>query len=210
MGYRESIIRAMESIARINSQRLVISVFNYGDSMKLALLFVITFVSYIAYQASCRAGELPKTGDRAPDFQLNDAKGQLHRLGDYTGKWLVLYFYPKDDTPGCTKEACHFRDDMAQLEKLGAKVVGVSVDDSNSHTAFAEKYRLPFTLLSDKDGQVADRYGALTNLGIIKIAKRYTFLINPDGKIAKAYLSVDTSRHSQEIIDDLKQLTKQQ
>jgi peroxiredoxin Q/BCP len=115
----------------------------------------------------------------------------------------VLYFYPKDDTPGCTKEACSFRDDLHKLEKLGAKVVGVSVDDTNSHTEFAKKYHLPFPLLSDKDGTVANKYGALTNLGFIKMAKRYTFLIDPDGILKKCYLSVDTSRHSQQIIDDL-------
>jgi len=127
-------------------------------------------------------------------------------LSDYAGQWVVLYFYPKDDTPGCTKEACSFRDDLHQLENLGAKVVGVSVDDSDSHAKFAQKYHLPFPLLADKNGKVADNYGALTNLGIIKIAKRYTFLVAPDNKIAKVYQSVDTSRHSQQIIDDLKLL----
>jgi len=145
-------------------------------------------------------------GQPAPDFSLQDAQGKSHKLSDYAGKWLVLYFYPKDDTPGCTKEACHFRDDLFELEKLDAKVVGISVDDTDSHAKFAEKYKLPFPLLADKDGMVADSYGALTNLVVVKIAKRYTFLIDPKGRIAKTYLSVDTSRHSQEIIDDLKQL----
>ncbi|HYD34431.1 MAG TPA: peroxiredoxin [Methylophilaceae bacterium] len=155
------------------------------------------------------AGGIPKVGSPAPDFNLPDAKSHNHRLADYAGSWLVLYFYPKDDTPGCTKQACSFRDDLFQLEKLGAKVVGVSVDDTESHAQFARKYNLPFPLLSDKDGKVADKYGALINLGVIKKAKRYTFLIDPQGTIAKVYLSVDTSRHSQEIIDDLKQLSRQ-
>lgn len=128
-------------------------------------------------------------------------------MQDYAGSWVVLYFYPKNDTPGCTKEACSFRDDLFQLEKLGAKVIGASVDDTDSHAKFAKKYHLPFPLLVDKDGKLAASYGALTNLGIVKFAKRYTFLIDPNGKIAKVYLSVDTSRHSQEIIDDLKRLT---
>lgn len=154
------------------------------------------------------AAELPKAGQPAPAFDLPDQAGKRHALGDYTGKWLVLYFYPKDDTPGCTKEACGFRDDLFQLEKLGAKVVGVSVDDSGSHAKFAQKYHLPFPLLADKDGNVARRYGALTNLGLVKFAKRYTFLIDPQGRIAKSYLSVDTSRHSQEIIDDLRALQR--
>jgi len=125
------------------------------------------------------------------------------------GKWLVLYFYPKDDTPGCTTEACHFRDDFKFLESLGAKVVGVSIDDSFSHKKFAEKYNLPFPLLSDSSGEVASRYGALNNFLVIKLAKRYTYLINPQGKIAKIYLSIDTSKHSQEIIEDLKTLKQQ-
>ena len=139
-------------------------------------------------------------------FSLPDQSGKTHALADYAGKWVVLYFYPKDDTPGCTKEACSFRDDLAQLDKLGAQVIGVSVDDTDSHARFAQKYHLPFPLLADKDGKVADSYGALTNLYLVKIAKRYTFLIDPQGKVAKTYLSVDTSRHSQEIIDDLKKL----
>lgn len=150
-----------------------------------------------------------KVGDDAPDFSLKDAKGKTHSLSDYTGQYLTLYFYPKDDTPGCTKQACQFRDDLHKLEKLGAKVVGVSVDDGNSHAKFAEKYHLPFPLLSDEDGAVAKQYNAWANLGLIKIAKRYTFLINPAGKLEKIYLNVDTSKHSQEIIDDLAQLTKQ-
>jgi peroxiredoxin Q/BCP len=152
------------------------------------------------------AGDLPKPGQPAPAFSLQDQNGKLHQLADYSGQWVVLYFYPKDDTPGCTKEACSFRDDLQHLEKLGAKVVGVSEDNSDSHAKFAQKYHLPFPLLADKDGSVADSYGALTNLGLIKFAKRYTFLIDPQGKIAKVYEKVDTSRHSQEIIGDLQHL----
>ena len=175
--------------------------------MKILAVIALIAIALLAFRAISFAGTQPKIGQPAPDFTLPDANSQAHKLTDYAGKWLVLYFYPKDDTPGCTKEACHFRNDLTQLEKLGAKVVGISVDDSGSHAKFAKKYNLPFPLLSDKDGKVADSYGALTNLGIIKIAKRYTFLIDPKGNVAKIYLSVDTSRHSQEIIDDLKKLT---
>lgn len=175
--------------------------------MKILLFALLALVLMVGYRSVSIAATLPKVGDKAPELNLLDASGTTHTLSQYAGKWLVLYFYPKDDTPGCTKEACHFRDDLTQLEKLGAKVVGVSVDDTQSHIAFAKKYNLPFALLSDKDGKVAESYGALTNLGIIKIAKRYTFLIDPQGNIAKVYLSVDTSRHSQEIIEDLKKLT---
>jgi thioredoxin-dependent peroxiredoxin len=177
--------------------------------MKLLAFITLVAVALLAFRTMSFAASLPEAGQPAPDFNLLDAKRQPHKLADYAGKWLVLYFYPKNDTPGCTKEACHFRDDLAQLEKLGAKVVGVSVDETESHAQFAKKYNLPFPLLSDKDGKVADSYGALMNLGVIKIAKRYTFLIDPKGTIAKTYLSVDTSRHSQEIIDDLKKLTAQ-
>lgn len=176
--------------------------------MKYFLLIVAAFICVLFFRSISFAGNVPKPGDEAPAFSLPDANLKTHQLADYAGKWLVLYFYPKNDTPGCTKEACAFRDDLFQLEKLDAKVVGVSVDDSDSHAKFAKKYNLPFPLLSDKDGKVADSYGALTNLGLIKIAKRYTYLIDPSGKIAKVYLSVDTSRHSQEIIDDLKKLSQ--
>lgn len=175
--------------------------------MKIAIVLAVMIIGVFGIRSLCFAGNLPDVGSSAPDFKLTDSKNTEHQLADYKGKWLVLYFYPKDDTPGCTKEACHFRDDLFQLEKLDAKVVGVSVDDTDSHATFAKKYNLPFPLLADKDGKVANSYGALSNFGLFKIAKRYTFLIDPKGKIAKTYLSVDTSRHSQEIIDDLKTLS---
>jgi len=152
------------------------------------------------------AAPILKSGDDAPHFSLPDNQGRQVNLNDFKGKWVVLYFYPKDDTPGCTTEACHFRDDFKLLENLGAQVIGMSIDDSFSHKKFAEKYNLPFPLLSDASGEVASLYGALNNFLVIKLAKRYTYLINPQGKIAKIYLSVNTSKHSQEIIEDLKKL----
>jgi peroxiredoxin Q/BCP len=176
--------------------------------MKIFIIIAAIALTLLLFRSISDAADVPMSGDAAPDFRLPDAKQQMHTLKDYSGKWLVLYFYPKNDTPGCTQEACAFRDDLFQIEKLNAKVVGVSVDDTDSHAEFARKYNLPFPLLADKDGKVAASYGALRNLGIIKIAKRYTYLIDPNGKIAKAYLSVNTSRHSQEIIDDLKKLSK--
>lgn len=177
-------------------------------TLKLFLYLAVLVLSFIGYRNYAAAADVLKPGDIAPGFSLNDATGKTHYLSDYAGHYLVLYFYPKDDTPGCTKEACHFRDDMAQLEKLGAHVVGVSVDNSAAHADFTKKYHLPFPLLADTEGQVADSYGALTNLYVFKIAKRYTYLIDPAGKIAKIYKSVDTSNHSQQIIDDLKGLQK--
>ena len=178
-----------------------------SDMKILVLLGLLMAAAMLGYSMASAAANTAKAGDPAPDFNLPDASGKPHKLADYAGKWVVLYFYPKDDTPGCTKEACSFRDDLAQLDRLGAQVIGVSVDDTDSHARFAEKYHLPFPLLADKDGKVADSYGALTNLYLVKMAKRYTFLIDPHGKIAKTYLSVDASRHSQEIIGDLKLLT---
>ena len=172
--------------------------------MKSIIIGVL--VNFCAWCNMAIAADLPRPGQPAPVFNLPDQNGKLHRLADYSGTWVVLYVYPKDDTPGCTREACSFRDDLQQLEKLGAKVIGVSEDDSDSHARFAQKYHLPFPLLADKDGSVANSYGALTNLGLIKFAKRYTFLIDPQGKIAKVYEKVDTSRHSQEIVLDLQRL----
>ena len=174
--------------------------------LKLCFYVAVLLLSFFAYRSYTNAPIHLKVGDAAPNFTLNDAQGKTHYLSDYMGKYLVLYFYPKDDTPACTKEACFFRDDMAQLEKLGAKVVGVSVDSATSHDEFAKKYHLPFPLLADTSGAVADSYGALTNFYVVKIAKRYTFLISPTGTIAKIYTSVDASNHSQQIIDDLKSI----
>lgn len=150
--------------------------------------------------------EVPRPGSVAPEFSLPDQKGVVRSLVEWRGRWVVLYFYPKDDTPGCTAEACAFRDDLAELAALGAQVVGVSVDDTLSHKAFAEKYSLPFPLLADAKAEVATQYGALSNWLVVKLAKRYTFLIDPAGRVAKLYLEVDTSRHSKEIIADLRQL----
>jgi peroxiredoxin Q/BCP len=173
--------------------------------LKIFILISLAIFFYL-FRVNVIAAPILKIGDDAPTFSLPGGEGKQVNLIDYKGKWVVLYFYPKDDTPGCTREACQFRDDFKILETLGAKVIGVSVDDSFSHKKFAEKYNLPFPLLSDASGEVADRYGALNNFLVIKLAKRYTYLINPQGKIAKIYLSVDTSRHSQEIIEDLKRL----
>jgi len=174
--------------------------------MKWLLLLGLMGALALLLVRMAQANEIPKVGQDAPDFSLPDQDGKQHSLADYSGKWLVLYFYPKNDTPGCTQEACSFRDDLHQLTALGAVVVGVSVDDSSSHAKFAKKYKLPFPLLADKNANVSARYGALLNLGLFKVSKRYTFLINPQGKISKVYTKVDTSRHSKEIIDDLKLL----
>lgn len=154
---------------------------------------------------SSNATEL-KAGDPAPAFNMVDQYMKPHTLADYSGKWVVLYFYPKDDTPGCTTEACNFRDDIAKLNELGVSVLGVSLDSAESHAKFADKHGLPFPLLSDAEGKVAEQYGCLTSLGPIKFAKRETFIIGPDGKIARVYADVDAEEHSAEVIADLKTL----
>jgi thioredoxin-dependent peroxiredoxin len=177
--------------------------------MKWLLLLGLAGSLMLLLVRLAQAGEIPRAGQAAPDFSLLDQDNKLHQLKDYKGKWLVLYFYPRDDTPGCTQEACAFRDDFQQLTTLGAEVVGVSLDDSSSHAEFSKKYHLPFPLLADKNAEVAARYGVLLNLGLFKVARRYTFLISPQGQVGKVYDKVETSRHSKEIIDDLKLLLAQ-
>lgn len=145
-------------------------------------------------------------GQSAPDFTLPDQNGDMHTLSKLHGQWVVLYFYPKDETPGCTKEACSFRDNISGITAKNAVVIGVSVDDSSSHAQFAEKYQLPFTLLADKNGVVAKQYGSLMNLVVMKIAKRHSFIINPQGNIVKIYRDVNPATHVSEIIADLEDL----
>jgi peroxiredoxin Q/BCP len=148
---------------------------------------------------------------KAPSFNLSDQDGQVRNLKDYAGKWLVLYFYPKDDTPGCTKEACSFRDEREVIAQLGnAEVVGVSKDAVASHKKFADKYHLNFTVLSDESSKTIKDYGSLKEKTLFgkKIVgtARNTFIINPEGFIAKEYLGVNPIGHAKQIIDDLKSL----
>ncbi len=140
-------------------------------------------------------------GDQAPDFRAPDQTGKIHKLGEYVGGWLLVYFYPKDDTPGCTTEACGLRDNFALLQKL-VRVVGISADTIASHQKFAAKYHLPFSLVADPKKEIITAYGTD---GLI-LAKRTSFLINPEGKIAKIYEKVNPETHSSEILKDLQQL----
>jgi peroxiredoxin Q/BCP len=149
----------------------------------------------------------PEEGMTAPAFRLQDQAGAWHNSTDYRGKWLVLYFYPKDDTPGCTTQACEFRDNIFAFNKLGAVILGVSVDEVASHKQFAEEHSLPFTLLADSSKETAKSYGVLRSaLGIMEIAARETFIIDPQGRIAKHYTAVDPKGHSQAVLTDLKAL----
>ncbi len=148
-----------------------------------------------------------KQGDFAPDFELKDQNGDLHKLSDYRGKKVVLYFYPKDDTPGCTKEACSFRDTFGDFRKHGMVILGVSKDSEKSHARFQEKYSLPFSLLSDTDTLVSKAYGAWGEKKFkgkeIVGMNRITYVIDEDGRVLKAYEKVKPQDHAQEILNDI-------
>ena len=143
-------------------------------------------------------------GDPAPDFSLPDQNGDMVKLSSLRGKRVVIYFYPKDDTPGCTTEACNFRDNIEIINKLNISILGVSVDSNESHKEFSEKYSLPFPLLADTNGEVAKKYDSFGSFVGFKYASRHTFIINPAGKIHKIYKKVSPSKHAQEIIEELK------
>ena len=167
--------------------------------------------SFIAIVALCFtsvgiANEQTAVGSPAPEFELPDQTGHLHSLEDYRDKWVVLYFYPKDDTPGCTTEACAFRDNIFAFQALGAQILGVSLDDVESHQSFAEEYDLPFPLLADVGGDISTAYGVKTRMFGMTVAKRQTFIIGPDGTIAKHYERVDPDEHSAEVLAALKEL----
>jgi peroxiredoxin Q/BCP len=151
----------------------------------------------------------PAPGSAAPGFMLPSQEGASVSLQDYRGSWVVLYFYPKDQTPGCTREAHNFQFDQSKYAERHAVVLGVSVDSVDSHKKFCAKEGLNFKLLADSDGKVSKAYGSLTNLVVAKFASRHTFLIDPNGKVAKAYTSVDPARHSEEVLAALDQLQKQ-
>jgi len=154
------------------------------------------------------AADTPAVGTPAPDFSLNSQEGTPVSLRDFRGKWVVLYFYPKDFTSGCTVEAHNFQRDLAQYEKRNAAIVGVSVDSADSHKQFCTKEGLNFKLLADTDKKVSAQYGSLTNLGLVKFAARHTFLIDPNSKIARVYTSVDPGKHSTEVLSALDDLQK--
>jgi peroxiredoxin Q/BCP len=139
-----------------------------------------------------------QVGDPAPQFSLKAQGNRNHSLSDYKGKWVVLYFYPKDDTPGCTKEACSFRDNFAKFQKLGIQVFGISVDDVESHGEFVKKFNLPFSLLADTEKKVSELYGALSSA---KYSDRMTFVIKPDQTIARVFKKVNAAVHADEVLE---------
>ncbi len=169
-------------------------------------LLTLSAIAAIGLAGSVFAGETPAVGEAAPDFKLQDQDGEWHELADYRGQWLAVYFYPKNDTPGCTTEACNFRDNIYQFQAIDAAVVGISVDDVDSHKAFATKYKLPFTLLADTGGEVSDRYGVLRDFKLTKLASRQSFLVDPQGNVAKHYDDVDPETHTQDVLADIQSL----
>jgi peroxiredoxin Q/BCP len=165
------------------------------------VLVLATLVATTAFAAP------PAVGNPAPAFTLPDQSGKPVSLGDYRGKWVVLYFYPKDGTPGCTTEACEFRDNVFAFRDAGATILGISVDDVASHKKFAADHQLPFTLLADSEKKVARDYGVLHRmLGLMELARRETFIVDPQGRVAKHYREVDPGSHSKQVLADLKGL----
>jgi len=153
-----------------------------------------------------------KTEEKAPDFTLKNQKGETITLSDFKGQWVLIYFYPKDDTPGCTKEACSLRDEFGAFGKLDAVVLGISTDTALSHKKFAEKYKLPFNLLSDTEKKVVEAYGVWGEKSMYgknyRGTIRSSFLIDPDGVIVKIYPKVKPETHAGEVLADLRELQK--
>lgn len=153
-----------------------------------------------------------KEHQKAPDFALPDQDGKKHKLSDYKGQWVLIYFYPKDDTPGCTTEACTLRDNFPSFKKLKIQVFGISIDSVASHNKFAKKYKLPFILLADEDKKVVQKYGVWQEKSMY--GKKYmgtlrnSYLISPDGKIAKIYEKVKPANHAEEVLADIKEFSK--
>ena len=158
--------------------------------------------------ASAESASMPQVGQTAPEFTLPSQDGTDISLKDFRGQWVVLYFYPKDSTPGCTIEAHNFQRDLASYERDNAVIVGVSVDSSDSHKDFCAKQGLTFKLLADPDKKVVEQYGSLRDMTGMKIAARNTFLISPEGKIAKEWIGVKPSEHSEEVLSALSTFEK--
>jgi len=168
----------------------------------------LTAVVSIFVWADAYTDTQPTVGDSAPTFKLQDQNGDWHTLGDYKGKYVVLFFYPKDGTPGCTTEACNFRDNIFAFDDLNTQILGISLDDVDSHKEFSEKYSLPYPILADIEKESAVDYGVLGKFMMMTITKRESFIIDPDGLIVKHYKNVDPDKHTDEVIEELKSLQK--
>src|SRR4029077_11207396 len=183
---------------------------DYRTSMNKTFLlaaFILLSALIMAMEAT-EPQTQPTTGTAAPDFKLTSGDGNQVSLKDYRGKWIVLYFYPKDFTSGCTMEAHNFQRDLAKYEQAGAVVLGVSVDTAQSHKEFCAKEGLNFKLLADPDAKVSTQYGSVMDYKGSKLAARNTFIINPKGEVAKVYTGVKPTEHSEQVLKDLAELKK--
>jgi thioredoxin-dependent peroxiredoxin len=181
--------------------------------MKMIWIFVaviLLLVGFAVLRAMGTGKKAPSSGTPAPDFTLNSQDGKPLSLRDLRGKWVVLYFYPKDFTSGCTKEAHNFQRDLGQYEQKNAIILGVSVQDEITHQKFCAKEGLSFKLLADTKYAVSSSYDSLVNLGVAKLSARHTFLIDPAGIVRKTYLNVNAEKHSAQVLDDLASLEEAQ
>ena len=176
--------------------------------MRNMILSVVVGFGTLASMAAAETQQQPEVGKPAPDFSLTTGDGSQVSLKDYHGKWVVLYFYPKDFTSGCTMEARNFQRDLAKYEESGAVILGVSVDSAQSHKDFCAKEGLNFKLLADTDAKVSTEYRSVMDYKGQKMAARNTFIINPKGEIAKVYTGVKPAEHSEEVLKDLAVLQK--
>jgi peroxiredoxin Q/BCP len=174
--------------------------------MVIAAIGAVALFAFVIGSRMLSAKELPQPGADAPDFSLTSQEGSPVTLKEYRGKWVVLYFYPKDFTSGCTVEAHNFQRDQAEYARRNAVVLGVSVDSADSHRKFCAKEGLNFKLLADTSHEVSKQYGSLMNFGVARISARNTFLIDPQGKIARTFSSVNPTRHSEEMLSAIDQL----
>ena len=174
--------------------------------ISVAVIVLLVGVGVVVVRAMRIGGKAPSSGTPAPDFTLNSQDGRPLSLHDLRGKWVVLYFYPKDFTSGCTKEAHNFQRDRGQYEQKNAIILGVSVQDEATHQKFCAKEGLSFKLLADTNYRASSAYDSLVNLGVAKLSARHTFLIDPDGVVRKTYLNVNAEKHSAEVLADLAQL----
>ncbi|HWI15972.1 MAG TPA: peroxiredoxin [Burkholderiales bacterium] len=172
----------------------------------ILILAAAAAAAWLGWRIVRRSGRVPGIGEPAPEFALPDQAGVVRHSGEFRGRWLALYFYPRDDTPGCRRQAACFRDAHEALAEAGITVCGVSLDDAASHARFAAKYALPYTLLADTQGRVARQYGSLFDASFVRFARRNTFLIDPAGRIAAVHKGVTPAASADQLLSDIERL----